>query len=578
MKKLNLKLYVMFTSLLVLGLTSCIKDETPEPDPIPPTMGTISIDGSGKVFDATLLFSEAVYKASNASGNLDNSSFNVSISNGTAGLETYEVTHTAGANTVNIHIVLNDYSDGSEEISVSAASATSIYNAEGVALEITEHKSITMGGTTHETITITDNGNGTGTTTWTANNIYILDGLVFVNSGQILSIEAGTVIKGAEGQEADASALIVASGGKIMAEGTAAKPIIFTSVLDDLNGSVTLTQRGLWGGLILLGKATLNSSPGVSNIEGIPTTESRGQYGGTDDADNSGVLRYVSVRHGGTNIGEGNEINGITLGAIGSGTVIDYVEVIANADDGIEFFGGAPQVKHAVVAYCGDDCFDYDEGFRGQGQFWLAVQDVNDGDRMGEHDGGTDPETAEPYATPYIYNATYIGRGAEAGKRTMTFRDNAGGFYRNSIFVNQAQGIDIENLASADDTYARFAAGSLKIENNIFYDIAGQTSGADAAANGAALFTISGDGADATDLADAQAAFAAYFASANNSVADPGITAANPVPANAVGGTLAAIEGTTPNFNATFYNTVTYKGAFEPAAANWASWTKLYQQ
>jgi len=578
MKKPNVKVLFMLMALLAVGLTSCNK-ENPEPTPVPPTMESVAITGSGKDFEATLTFSEGVYKTATATGNLDETSFDVSLSGGVAAIESVAVSHTAGSATVTFAITLNEYSDGSEELAIVPASATSVYNADGEPLASTASKVITLSGTTHDEITITDDGNGTGTVTWTANNTYILDGFVFVNDGQTLTIEAGTVIKGAEGQEADASALIVARGGKIMAEGTAEKPIIFTSVLDDLNGSVGLTQRGLWGGVIVLGKGVLNSSPGVSNIEGIPTTEPRGEYGGSDDADNSGVLTYVSIRHGGTNIGEGNEINGLTLGGVGSGTTIDYVEIIANADDGIEFFGGSPYVKHAVVAYCGDDCYDYDEGFRGQGQFWLAVQDENDGDRIGEHDGGTDPETAEPYATPYIYNVTYIGRGAAAGKRTITFRDNAGGFYRNSIFMNQAQGIDIENLASAEDSYARFSEGNLKLENNIFYNIAGQTDGNDPAANGAALFTISGDGADATDLANSQNAFASYFATANNLVLDPGVSATNPVPTNsAVSGNTAAIDGATANFNASFFTSVSYKGAFDPDGANWAAgWTRLYQ-
>lgn len=576
MKKVKFQIFAILIGTMALSLSSCLKDPTPEPDPIPPTMSGLTIEGSGKSFVATLIFSEGVYKAANSTGNLDNASFVITVANGIGALESAVVAHTAGSPNALITITLNEYSDGNEELTIEAASNTSIYNAKGTGMLFTEKKSITMSGTIHETIHVAAGANGTGTTTWTANNTYVLDGLIFVNDGQTLTIEAGTVIKGAEGQEADASALIVARGGKIMAVGTALKPIVFTSVLDNLNGSVALNQRGLWGGLIILGKATLNSSPGVSNIEGIATTEPRGEYGGTNDADNSGVLKYVSVRHGGTNIGEGNEINGITLGAVGSATVIDYVEVIANADDGIEFFGGMPNVKHAVVAYCGDDSFDYDEGFRGQGQFWLAIQDETDGDRVGEHDGGTDPETAQPYATPYIYNATYIGRGAAAGKRTITFRDNAGGFYRNSIFLNQYDGIDIENLSGTDDTYARFEEGNLKLEGNIFYNIAGQTSGADVAANGAAIFKIAGTGSDATELANSKAAFASYFASANNLVANPGITAANPIPTNNVGGTMAPIAGSTPNFIAGFFDTVTYKGAFNPSGPNWASWTRFY--
>ncbi|HHB52491.1 MAG TPA: hypothetical protein ENK75_05555 [Saprospiraceae bacterium] len=222
--------------------------------------------------------------------------------------------------------------------------------------------------------TIKDDGNGTGTTTWKEGKTYIRDGFVFVNSGQTLTIEPGTIIKGKSGQGAEASALIVARGGKIIAEGTKDKPIIFTAEADDLKGSVDKGARGLWGGLIVLGNARLNTEPAEQQVEGIPTTEPRGVFGGNDDNDNSGVIKYVSIRHGGTDIGEGNEINGLTLGAVGSGTEIDYVEVISNNDDGIEFFGGTVGVKHAVLSLCGDDGFDYDMGFRGKGQFWVVLQ------------------------------------------------------------------------------------------------------------------------------------------------------------------------------------------------------------
>ena len=262
-----------------------------------------------------------------------------------------------------------------------------------------------------------------------------------------------------------------------------------TAEADD--GTLAATDRGLWGGLIILGSGVLNSTPGETQIEGIPTNEARGLYGGTNNADNSGLLKYVSIRHGGTDIGDANEINGLTLGGVGSGTVIEYIEVISNKDDGVEFFGGKPQLKNILVAYVGDDCFDYDEGFSGKGQFWCAIQDPNDGDRLGEHDGGTDPETAEPFAIPTIYNATYIGRGAAAGKRVITFRDNAGGHYRNSIFTDQAKGIDIENLAENQDSYKQFDDGNLSLENNVFWNVADGT--------GAGIFKISGPGSSPAD-------------------------------------------------------------------------------
>ena len=339
-----------------------------------------------------------------------------------------------------------------------------------------------------------------------------------------------------------------------MAEGNVDSPIIFTAEADDLQGSVGLGDRGLWGGLILLGKAALNSTPGESQIEGIPTNEARGLYGGSDDADNSGVIKYVSIRHGGTDIGDGNEINGLTLGAVGSGTVIDYVEILANKDDGIEFFGGKPRLKHILVAYCADDSFDYDEGFRGFGQFWCAIQDPNEGDRLGEHDGGTDPETGTPYAIPKIYNATYIGRGADAGKRVITFRDNAGGNYLNSIFTEQTKGIDIENLADDQDAYKQFVDGNLTIQNNVFWNVSDGTA--------AGIFKISGSGADPDDSTAAVEAFVAYFDGAGNQVVNPGVNANNPVPSNPQTDNLAA-------YTDAWFDVVRYKGAL--GSDNWAA-------
>jgi len=433
-------------------------------------------------------------------------------------------------------------------------------------LTATEFTSTTVNGV--ENVTITDKGNGIGTMTLTADKVWILNKLVFVNAGQTLTIEPGTVIKGKAGQGENASALVVSKGAKINAAGTATNPIIFTAEADDLAGSVALNARGLWGGLIVLGGAQLNSSPGESAIEGIPTSETRGLYGGSNDADNSGTLQYISIRHGGTDIGAGNEINGLTLGGVGSGTTIEHIEIISNADDGIECFGGTPQIKNIVISYCADDCFDYDEGFRGKVQFVLAYQDVNAGDRMGEHDGGTTPEDGAPYAHPFFYNATYIGGSVTNAKRMLTFRDNAGGEYFNSIFLNQGKGIDVEKLGSGQDAYARFVAGELKIANNVFFDVV--TTGATATA--ADLFTIS----FATGVTDAgeTANFQASFATNNNAVADPGIVLSplNPVPSNA--GNVSGASTPTDSW----FTTTTYQGAFDPAGSNWAAgWTLLFQ-
>ena len=220
--------------------------------------------------------------------------------------------------------------------------------------------------------------NITSTTTWETGKCYILGGRITVVSGATLIIQPGALIKGEAGTGANATALLIARGGKLMAEGTAALPIIFTSVADEITPAAIAAGNyespnldpvinGLWGGVIVLGKAKISVSGDgpEKQIEGIPTSDPNGLYGGSDDADNSGVIKYISIRHGGTNIGAGNEINGLTLGGVGSGTVIENVEVVANQDDGIEFFGGTVNVKNVVIWNVGDDGLDTDQAWAG---------------------------------------------------------------------------------------------------------------------------------------------------------------------------------------------------------------------
>ncbi|MBD3289016.1 hypothetical protein GF337_09450, partial [candidate division KSB1 bacterium] len=287
-----------------------------------------------------------------------------------------------------------------------------------------------------EVVTVTDADIAPGETVhWTADKVWLLDGRVFVDEGAVLIIEAGTVVKAKPGQKENASALIVARGGKIFAEGNPEKPIIFTSENDDLaNPTVPpATAKGLWGGVILLGKAQINHPNGETNIEGIPTTDPRGMYGGDDDDDCSGVLRYVSIRHGGTEIGEGNEINGLTMGGVGRGTTISYVEVFANKDDGFEWFGGTVNGDHLVAAFCGDDAFDIDEGLRNKLQFLFAIQSDSTGDHCAEHDGAPESSvaTASPLSYTVAYNVTYLGGGMSGsnGDRIMRLREKFGGAY-----------------------------------------------------------------------------------------------------------------------------------------------------
>ena len=230
--------------------------------------------------------------------------------------------------------------------------------------------------------------------TWTANNIYQLNGKVVVDNGVTLTIEAGTIIKGSQGTGTLASALVVAQGGKVMANGTAAAPIIMTSVLDNIQpGSLTgtnlsETDQGLWGGLIVLGNAPISAADGdvLSQIEGIPTDDTFGAFGGSDAADNSGVYNYISIRHGGALIGAGNEINGFTCGGVGSGTTISNIEVVANLDDGIEFFGGTNDASNILIAYQGDDGVDIDMNYSGTVSNFMVVNGSNSDEAL-EIDG-----------------------------------------------------------------------------------------------------------------------------------------------------------------------------------------------
>lgn len=416
----------------------------------------------------------------------------------------------------------------------------------------------------NETVVVSDNGYGTGTTTWSSHREYLLDGLVFVNDGQILTIEAGTVIRAMTGQGEDASALIVARGGMIIAEGTADKPIVFTCENDDLEGSVPLLAKGLWGGLIVLGNARLNNQFGEAHVEGIPFSEPRGVFGGGDDEDNSGILKFVSIRHCGTDIGEGNEINGLTLGGVGNGTVLEYIEITSASDDGVEFFGGTANLRYASIAFCGDDAVDYDLGYRGKIQFALIIQDPAHGDLCIEAGGGTDPETGQPFSIPQISNLTCIGRGAGITSNTIQFSKNAGGVILNSILVNQNKGVYIEYKESTDNSYTRFTNGDLSLKGNLFHDIAGNFKDD--------IFNVYAD--QGIDISQQNAAVKSYFSEASNFIADPGLEISDlkyrVIPENNVHQDLALLPDP-------WFTEVSYRGAF--GTFNWAGgWTLLSRE
>ncbi|HSJ11480.1 MAG TPA: hypothetical protein VK916_02275 [Gillisia sp.] len=209
--------------------------------------------------------------------------------------------------------------------------------------------------------------------TLTKDIIWELNGKVVVGNGVTLTIEPGTIIKGRTGTGSLASALIVARGGMIDARGTATQPIIFTSINDNIQvgqkagTNLDEDDRGLWGGVIILGYApsSFEGDSQEAQIEGIPADDEFGRYGGDDPEDNSGYFQYVSIRHGGALIGSGNEINGLTMGGVGNGTLIDHVEVVGNVDDAFEWFGGTVNSSNLVAYAHGDDGLDIDQSYSG---------------------------------------------------------------------------------------------------------------------------------------------------------------------------------------------------------------------
>src|SRR5262245_38146129 len=228
-----------------------------------------------------------------------------------------------------------------------------------------------------------------GNVTWYSTNEYVLNGFIYVLDGAVLNIEPGTVVRGKAGTGLNSAALFITRGAKIFANGTRAKPIIFTSETDDLldPNDIPLYARNLWGGIVVFGKAVLNTasdatgngaSPKYDVFEGLADAQIGGQfvnrYGGNDDNDNSGIIRYCSIRYSSTTILVNKEINGLSLGAVGRGTKIENVECFAAGDDSVEFFGGTVNTKYMASIFCDDDNFDIDQGYRGKNQFWFSIQ------------------------------------------------------------------------------------------------------------------------------------------------------------------------------------------------------------
>lgn len=319
---------------------------------------------------------------------------------------------------------------------------------------------------------ITVTSNITTSTTWETGKVYILGGRIAVTNGATLTIQPGVIVKGQAGTGANATALLIARGAKLNAVGTASQPIIFTSVADEImpgqiaSPNMPTSLNGLWGGLIILGNAPISAAATSVQIEGIPASDANGLYGGTDAADNSGTIRYVSIRHGGANIGDGNEINGLTLGGVGSATTIDHIEVISNQDDGVEFFGGTVNVTDVLVWNSGDDAIDTDQAWAGSLSNFIVICG-NATDHALEIDG---PEGAL-LAGHTVSNGSIKGNNAS---ELADFRSSARGAFSNLwFFGNTDPSVDGRgDLSLSSGSDVTFGAGTLTFAN-MQYDSTG---------------------------------------------------------------------------------------------------------
>ncbi|MFH6770346.1 multidrug transporter [Gaetbulibacter aestuarii] len=315
-------------------------------------------------------------------------------------------------------------------------------------------------GSTDGTIFLS--GNYTQDLTLDPNNTYVLNGPLIMNSGTTLTIPAGMTIKALA---SGASVYIaISQGAKIDAQGTASEPIVLTS-------NASSPAPGDWGGLILLGKAPVNSvaagATSTSEIGSLP-------YGGTDATDNSGIIKYMRLEYSGGAADGSSENNGFSFYGVGNGTVVDYIESYAGKDDGAEFFGGTVNVSHYLAVLNEDDSIDWTEGFSGSITDAYVLQGPNH-DKGIEADGynsdygnNIDPKF---WANPTLTNITIIGNGSSTGGEAVRLRVGTKGTLKNIYLKGFDKGFGIHGDAGDNPTGAWVVDGSLHATDVTFDDI-----------------------------------------------------------------------------------------------------------
>jgi len=422
---------------------------------------------------------------------------------------------------------------------------------------------------------IIKSGNITTSETWTNNNIYILDGWVYVKAGATLTIEPGTIIKG---DFATKGTLIIERDAKIYANGTAEMPIVFTS-----QKSVGQRSYGDWGGLIICGRASVNAPAnagnGTAQGEAIIEGGVGSIYGGAgtpNDNDSSGVLRYVRIEYPGVAFQPNSEINGLTLGGVGRKTVIENIQVSYCGDDSYEMFGGTVNLKN-IIAYRGwDDDFDTDFGYTGNVQFALAVRDPNIADASGsngfesDNDGSGTGNT--PITNPRFSNVTVVGPLAFSStinslySRALHLRRNTRTSVFNSVFIGYPKGLFIESTT----TQTNATNGDLRFKNSVLVQMTdtllAQSSGVNTngAFNITSFFNTAGfSNSTLNNVTDAMFN--------NVSLTDPEFTL------NQFSPLMTGAAFTDSYINGSWFTPVSYRGAF--GATDWTDcWSEFDPQ
>lgn len=394
--------------------------------------------------------------------------------------------------------------------------------------------------------------------TLSASCAYLIKGLVQVKAGATLTIEKGTKIRG---ESATKGTLLVQRGAKIVAQGTADEPIVFTS-------QSAQPKAGDWGGIVVLGKAPVNFPGGEGNVEGIVegAMGAETKYGGTDADDDSGVLSYVRIEYPGIVLSNNNEVNGLTFAGVGRKTKVDHVQVRMALDDCFEFFGGTVDGKYLACQSNEDDGFDMDNGYTGRLQFLVLQQSpTHAGDDNGfEIDNDAEKSANIPRTSPTVYNATIVGKNADLDKQAYGFllRANTLGKFYNVVALGFEAGVDLRDQSAGD--------ANLVIANSLFFGMKGP----------GVLENVNyvEDSADKMSIAyndDGAVDELAWFkdpAKKNKVALDPGIPGAfsQTAPDFSPAASLTTDAATPPN-DGFFDASAAYMGAFKDASDKWAT-------